>query len=262
MHAEFIGESGRPIFALLRTPRAPTGECMLVVPPFAEEMNKCRRMVTDLAKQAGRDGRAVLCVDLCGTGDSEGEFSEARVARWIEDLANAVKWSAGKGWPVTSVVGIRLGAILAAKLVREHNLALSRAVVWQPVTSGARLVDQFLRIRVLASRMERDSHETVADLRARLKSGETIEVAGYGLSPALCADLDALELASELTPAISPIRWLEVVAEASAPATPATLRAIEQARAAGCEVEHCRIVGEPFWMATEVVRNAELVAAS
>ena len=262
MHAEFIGESGRRILALLRTPPAPAGECILVVPPFAEEMNKCRRMVTDLAKKAGQDGRAVLCVDLYGTGDSEGEFSEARVARWIEDLADAVKWSAAKGWPVNSVLGIRLGAILAAKLEREHDLALSRAVFWQPVTSGARLVDQFLRIRVTASRMERDSHETAADLRARLKSGETIDVAGYGLSPALCADIDALELKNELTPAMSPIRWLEVVADTSAPVTPASQRAIEQARAAGCEVEHCRIAGEPFWMATEVVRNSELVAAS
>ena len=262
MYAEFIGERGRRIFALLRTPQAPAGECTLVVPPFAEEMNKCRKMVTDLATQAGQSGRAVLCVDLFGTGDSEGEFPEARVAHWIEDLADAANWSATKGWPVSSVLGIRLGAILAAKLVREQDLALSRAVFWQPATSGARLVDQFLRIRVMASRMERDSHETVADLRARLKSGETIEVAGYGLSPALCADIDALELKNELTPAISPIRWLEVVADASAPVTPATQRAIEQARAAGCTVEPRRIAGEPFWMATEVVRNAELVAAS
>jgi exosortase A-associated hydrolase 2 len=262
MHAEFIGESGGRIFALLRTPLASAGDCVLVVPPFAEEMNKCRKMVTDLAKLAGQDGRAVLCVDLYGTGDSEGEFSEARVGRWIDDLADAVKWSAGKGWPVTSVVGIRLGAILAARLVREHELPHLRAVFWQPVINGSRFIDQFLRIRVLASRMERDSKETVADLRTRLTAGETIEVAGYGLSPALCADIDSLDLKTELIPAISPIRWLEVVADASAPVTPATQRAIEQTRAAGCAVEHRRFVGEPFWMATEIVRNAELVAAS
>ena len=262
VHAGFIGEAGRRLFALLRTPDGPGGECTLVVPPFAEEMNKSRRLVTDFARHERSKGRGVLCVDLFGTGDSEGEFAAARVGRWIEDLATAVEWSVAQGWRITSVVGIRMGAMLAAMLVRQRDMDLSRAVFWQPVTSGARLIDQFLRIRVMASRMEQDHGETVAELRGRLQAGEAVEVAGYALSGALCADIDALDLTSALTPPFPPIRWLDVVADAAAPVAPGTQRAIDKVRAAGCEVEHVQVTGEPFWMATEIVTNPALVAAS
>jgi exosortase A-associated hydrolase 2 len=262
LRAEFIGAAGHRLFALLRTPDRAAGECTLVVPPFAEEMNKSRRIVGDFARHARREGRGVLCVDLAGTGDSDGEFAQARIERWMDDLAAAIAWSASCGWRVTSVLGIRFGALLAATLVRRRQPELSRAVFWQPVVSGARLVDQFLRIRVMASRMEQGGGESAAGLRARLKAGETLEVAGYALSAALCADLDALDLAGELTETLPPVRWIEVVADAAAPVTPGTRRALEQARATGCRIDHVQVEGEPFWMSTEIVTNPALVAAS
>jgi len=262
VRAEFIGETGRRLFALLRTPDLTTGECTLVVPPFAEEMNKSRKLVTDFARHERGRGRGVLSVDLSGTGDSDGEFAAARVGRWIKDLAMAAEWSAARGWPVTSILGIRMGAILAAMLVRQRGMDLSRVVFWQPVTNGTRLIEQFLRIRVMASRMEQDRGETVAELRGRLQAGETVEVAGYALSGALCADIDALDLTSALTPQFSPIRWLDVVTDATVPVAPGIQRAIDRMRAVGCEVEHIQVAGEPFWMATEIVTNPALVAAS
>lgn len=262
VRAEFIGETGRRLFALLRTPDLTSGECTLIVPPFAEEMNKSRRMVTDFARHECRKGKGVLCVDLSGTGDSDGEFAAGRVGRWIEDLAAAAEWSAAAGWRVNSILGIRMGAILAAMVARQQNMALSRAVFWQPVTNGARLIDQFLRVRVMASRMEQDRNETVAELRGRLQAGETVEVAGYSLSGALCADIDALDLVDALTPLFPPIRWFDIVADSAAPVAPGTQRSIDKVRAAGGQVEHKQVMGEPFWMATEIVTNPDLVAAT
>lgn len=262
VHAEFVNAGGRRVFTLLRTPDMAGGECTLVVPPFTEEMNKSRRLVTDFVQHARRDGRAVLCVDLSGTGDSDGEFADARVGQWMVDLAAAVAWSAGRGWRVTSILGIRFGAILAAALLRQGGFPCSRAVFWQPVISGTRLIDQFLRIRVLAARMEHDRNETVAELRARLKEGATVEVAGYQLSGALCADVDALALHDQWTASFPPVTWLEVVADTAAPVNPGTQRAIEAARAAGCRVDYTQVAGEPFWMSTEIVTNPALVSAS
>lgn len=262
MQAEFVGASGRRLFVMLRAPVLASGECMLVVPPFAEEMNKSRRLVTELARHACRGGKALLSVDLYGTGDSDGEFSEARVGQWIDDLACAMAWSAARGWRVTSVLGIRLGAILAAALVRQRDIEFSRAVFWQPVVSGSRFVDQFLRLRVMASRMENDASESVAGLRGRLKAGETVEVAGYILSGGLCAEIDALDLRVQLTSSFPAIRWLEVVADIAAPVPPGTQRTIEAARSAGCQIDYAQIACEPFWMSTEVVVCHELVVAS
>lgn len=262
MRAEFIGEPGHRLFALLRAPDQGTGACTLVVPPFAEEMNKSRRIVTEFAQHEREQGRGVLSIDLSGTGDSEGSLEHARIEDWIDELASAVAWSAAKGWRVDSVLGIRFGAILAAALARRRDLDLARLVFWQPVTSGARMIDQFLRIRVMASRLEDDRHESVAALRGKLQVGESVDVAGYTLSGALCADIDALDLHGQIASSALPIRWVEVVADSSAPPSPGAQRAVDKARAIGCQVEYTQVAGEPFWMATEIVTNPRLVAAS
>lgn len=262
LRAEFIGEAGHRRFALLRTPRGASGDCTLVVPPFAEEMNKSRRLVTDFARRECDRGAGVLSVDLFGTGDSEGEFEAARIDTWISDLVAATEWCGALGWRVTSLLGIRLGALIAAMLVRRHELRLAHAVFWQPVTNGARFIDQFLRIRAMASCMEQGRSETVSELRGRLRTGESLEVAGYMLSGALSADIDAMDLANELTPSFPPVRWLDVMVDAALPVTTGTQRAIERLRATGCEIAHRQIAGEPFWMATELVTNPALVAAS
>jgi len=262
LHAEFIDAAGGRLFALLRTPCVAEGECTLVVPAFAEEMNKSRRIVTDLAQHERARGRGLLCVDLFGTGDSDGEFADARVGRWLEDLSAAVDWSARRGWPVTSLLGIRFGALLGAAFIRQEDPDLSRVVLWQPVVSGARMMEQFLRIRAMATRMEHGRGESVAALRAQLKAGDTVEVGGYALSGSLCADIDALDLGPALIAPFPPVTWLDVVADAAAPVVPVTQRVIEKARAVGAQIDHAQFGGEPFWMTTEIVTNAALVAAS
>ena len=68
---------------------APLG-AVVVAPPFAEEMNKCRRMWTLLAAQLETAGIGTLIPDLHGTGESDGDFA---AARW-----NALIWTEPTCW--------------------------------------------------------------------------------------------------------------------------------------------------------------------
>lgn len=262
LRAEFIGEAGSRLFVLLRAPANSVGDCTLVVPPFAEEMNKCRRVVSDLARRECETGRGVLCVDLFGTGDSDGDFRDARVGRWVEDLWAAAAWSAAQGWQVTSVLGIRLGAILAMLWTRKCKTQLAEILFWQPVMSGARHMDHFLRLRAMASRMESGRPESIAELRSTLKSGGNLEVAGYTLSGSLYADIEALDLLAAVPMALPPIRWFDVISDAGLSIAPATQRTIDQLRQRGYRIDHQRVPGEPFWASTEIVTNPALIAAS
>src|SRR5690606_27532247 len=79
-------------FALLTSPAAsaPIGG-LLFLHPFAEEMNKSRRMVALAARAFASAGWAVLQVDLAGCGDSEGDFADADWQTWLDDVSHA--WS-------------------------------------------------------------------------------------------------------------------------------------------------------------------------
>ena len=260
LRAEFLGPPGGRTFVLLRVPQRPPGaaEAVLLVPPFAEEMNKSRRMMTQLCEALATGGRAAVIADLYGTGDSDGEFEQATWERWVSDIDRAAAWSAAEGYPVTQVVGIRLGCLLAAQVAARFAQPLRTSVFWQPVPAGTRFLEQFLRLRVAASMMEQDRKETVKDLRERLRSGETLEVAGYRLSGALASAVDTLDLAQLAGSAAGAIDWMEVASEAKPPTAPAAA-AMDSLRVQGRQVTYHQIVGEPFWTSTEIVSIPQLV---
>jgi len=49
-----------------------SGSTVLIAPPFGEEMNKTRKMLTEVAGALQVRGVATLVVDLHGAGDSAG----------------------------------------------------------------------------------------------------------------------------------------------------------------------------------------------
>ena len=93
MEALFLeGASGTPLFALHhRAPGTPRG-VVLYLHPFAEEMNKVRRMAALQARALASAGYAVLQLDLRGCGDSGGEFHEASWAGWLDDAELGARW--------------------------------------------------------------------------------------------------------------------------------------------------------------------------
>ncbi|MGH8179157.1 MAG: hydrolase 2, exosortase A system-associated [Steroidobacter sp.] len=257
--AFLVGGRGR-IFAVLRKPALAVRGGLLIVPPFAEEMNKSRHLFTEVANQLAALGIATVIVDLFGTGESEGEFADADWDVWKADLAATVTWCSAQGIRITDLLGVRLGCALGCETAREHGWRLERTVLWQPVLSGARALDQFLRLRVAATMMQKNGKDTIAGLRARLKNGETVEVAGYEVAGRLAEQLDRVHLPTVMSANLGAVQWIEVVRSAdAAPPTP-SLNAIEQARANGVTVGLQALEGEPFWSSVEIVRNPALVA--
>lgn len=236
------GSSGR-LFAVYTAAAAGQRHRMdvLFVPPFAEEMNRARRMATALARRLSASGCGTLRLDLYGTGDSEGDFAAARPDIWLDDLRCALAWLAARGAPALAMVGLRLGAVLALMGAARLPPRLSHLVLWQPVHSGEQMLTQFLRVLAMAGRV------TTADLRARLERGETLEVAGYSLSPALAAALDGLRLDALPVPAGVALRWLDVMSQPDRPWPPESARQRDHWRQTHPDFDAQRVVGEPFW---------------
>jgi exosortase A-associated hydrolase 2 len=256
-----------PLFCLLFAPAPnmlPRGT-ILYLPPFAEEANRSRRMAVLQAGRLAARGWAVLLLDPFGTGDSAGEFREARWDQWLADAGRAANWLAAC-WPDRPITlwGLRLGALLAADLAARETNRFSRLLFWQPLLRGDRFITQFLRLRTAAA-MTVGEKESSEDLRARLADDEILEVAGYELAPDLVATVEALRLEDLLKRlGDTAIEWLELASSGSEPALlPASRRLLDTFPAGGGPQLTCKAVtGDAFWAIQEITLAPQLLDAT
>jgi exosortase A-associated hydrolase 2 len=257
----FLSSPSGRIFAVHHRPRdGGSRGHVLVVPPFNEEANRCRSMVTLLARALASIGVGVLVVDLYGTGDSAGEYRDARWSLWIGDVQAALAWLADQPGGCAAMLGIRLGAILAAQVHQQSCDAAVGMVLWQPVVDGKLHLNQFLRVR-MAAQLDRPDlpKETTATMRHMLEAGSTLEVAGYELHPELVRAIDAARL-TDFAPKTASLVWLDHVTAESPDFTPATARAIETWRAKGVAVQAMTFTGPMFWQVHERVVTPSIIA--
>jgi exosortase A-associated hydrolase 2 len=231
-------------------PHLPARGAILYVHPFAEELNRGRRMAAVQARRFAALGFAVLQIDLFGCGDSCGDFSLARWDIWKRDLATARAWLAERSGGPMHLWGMRLGGLLA--LDYACGAPVERIILWQPVLNGRSAIGQFLR-QQLADGGVATRHavqRSTEDLREALVAQGLLEVAGYELAADLASAIEALDAAAMPLPACR-VDWFA----SSAPA-PARLAAnAERLRAnwapRGVEVRLHTLDGQPFWRAQD-----------
>lgn len=225
---------------------------VLVVPPFNEEANRCRSMVTLLARSLAEHGIGTLMVDLHGTGDSEGGYVDARWPAWLDDLRAGLQWLEQRRGGCVALLGIRLGAILAAQLQTSLTRDVS-LVLWQPVLDGKLHVNQFLRVR-MAAQLDRPDlpKENTSSMRKILASGAPLEVAGYELHPELVAAIDAARLGDAPAPR-GPALWLEHLGAEETELPPPSVELARAWQERGASVEQQSWNGPMFWQVHERV---------
>lgn len=257
----FLPTPGGPLFAVLHRPAAgvaPRGH-VLVVPPFNEEMNRCRSMVTLQAREFSKQGFGTLLVDLHGTGDSAGEHGDARWAIWLDNLKAGLAWLRAQPGGCAALLGIRLGAILAAEVMATAEGAPRTLVLWQPVVDGKIHMNQFLRVR-MAAQLDRPNlpKETTASMRKQLEGGESIEVGGYELHPELVRAIDAANLVKQ-RPQAQRVLWLESVSADGGELPAPAVAAAKTWSDAGITAEVRPYAGAAFWQLHERVLTPSIV---
>ncbi len=260
----FIDGSAGRLFAIHVAPARDkdcTGEAVLYLPPFAEEMNRARRMAVVQARVLAARGVGTLIFDPYGTGDSEGDFEKSGWEIWQNDTRSGLAWLHARGYRRCSLLGLRLGACLALDVAAKiPDIDLSRLVLWQPVQRGEIFLNQFLRIRIAADLRDGagTGKETVSALRRRLAQGEILEIAGYGLTPELATAIDAMNIVDLALKCSRPIAWIELAPQAETGLTPASQAAIERLSGAGLDVRAEVVIGPPFWSIEETTLIPEL----
>jgi uncharacterized protein len=258
-------------FALLHRPAGPARGLVVFAPAFGEEMNRSRPMAALQARALAAAGHWVLQPDLLGCGDSAGDLADASWARWVDDIVAAAAWlraEANAPELALALWGQRAGALLAAQAAAGCG-EVAQLLLWQPPGSGKPLLQQFLRLAMAADLLEgsdganggnpraRTGTET---LRARLQAGETLEIAGYRLPPAVALGLEAARLAP--VPGLRRLVWLETIPRAEPALAPAAAAVIAGWRETGTEVLAHAVSGPAFWQTTEIEEAPALLAAT
>lgn len=269
MQAFFLPVGASQRYCIYHPPQGRVRYLVLYVHPFAEEINKTRRMAALQARRLAATGDAVLQMDLLGCGDSAGDFAEARWDAWLEDLQAAARWlqqqhpEGGALW----LWGLRAGCLLAADAARCMDTPC-HLLFWQPsFVDGALQLQQFLRLRLAADMIAqpdpqaRQTRGAMDALHQQLQEGEPLDIAGYTLSPALADSLQH----SRLLPAPSPgpmarrLVWLELTSSASSALSPLGNRTLEQWRAAGWHTQGAVATGPAFWQSAEIEEAPALI---
>lgn len=252
------GKVGRLLAVRWPARSAAAERALLVVPPFAEEMNKCRPMMARAAADYATHHGPALLVDLGGTGDSEGDFRDATVSRWHDELRSATEWLEGQGVRTLDVLAVRAGALLPVREVLGPRVEPGRLALWQPVVRGQQAMTQFLRMR-LAGAMVAGQQGATEDPRAVAREQGYVEVAGYDLSATLIREFDELALPATLAAGWKSLLALEVADAAGESASPALRKALDGLDLPADQVCTGVVGGDPFWSTPEIAIVPELL---
>ncbi len=242
----FIESGAERLFCIHREPAADVSVrgSVLMLPAFAEEMNRTRSFVSRISFKLSEAGFHVLQPDLSGTGDSTGEFHDADWSRWIEELRLSSSWLLDKAGPI-HLISLRAGALFLSDLLTAEPDRFARICLVEPFVSGADSVREFLQLRVARSIFE-GTKESIAMLTEALANGASMEIAGYELSPGLYASLNeaTIEDAGER------VRQALILGCGRSAETRRNVAMRELAqtwRAAGADAAYAFVATEPFW---------------
>lgn len=258
----FLATGDGERFCLYHEPQAgtPPRGVILYIHPFAEEMNKSRRMVFLQARAFAQSGYGVLQIDLYGCGDSSGDLRQASWDIWLADLAHARRWLAQRDIGPCYIWGLRLGALLALDYARDARPA--GLILWQPALSGRAFLNQFARLQS-AGRLFSDGRVVEQDT----------EIAGYRISSSLSDTIKQLD-AANMAPRC-PVQLLELntypqdaasmyaqAAGSGASLQPASTLLIQRWCEDGATVHAQALDGAPFWLNAEIGISRALLDAT
>jgi exosortase A-associated hydrolase 2 len=254
-----MGQGNR--YCLMHMPGAALRGALLFVHPFAEEMNRCRRMAALQARAFAEAGWVVLQIDLFGCGDSAGDFGDATWQRWLDDVLEASTWLQRETGHAPALWGLRAGCLLVTQAARAMD-AVPAMVFWQPVISGKSYLQQFLRLKVGSQIVGQagGGYTGTQQLREQLSQGHAVEVIGYALGPAMASGIESAEL--EPPGQSARIAWLEVQGAQNPELSPAVKASVQKWRDAGHDVDARLVRGPAFWQTPETTECPALIEAT
>ena len=151
----WFGPSDRPVFGWLHTPGdGRASGAVVLCPPLARERASVHDTYRALAERLAEAGLVAVRFDYEGTGDSAGtDAGPGRIEAWLASVDQAVALARSTGVDRVGLVGMRMGAVLAAAAAERLSgvdvVGVDALVAWDPCWSGRTFVRQQRSISLL-----------------------------------------------------------------------------------------------------------------
>ncbi len=236
---------------------------VILIPPFAEEMNKSRKIFSSFQHHLSSNKYRTVLFDLFGTGDSQGEFSDATWLLWQQNLIDIIKY-VFEQYPEVRInfVALRTGALLLNNSLHQLPKYLSSAIhqihYWNPVFNATQFVNQFLRLKLTGDIMRENGEKlTTKTLRQQLLKQGTMEVAGYQLSAELVEEFEQADASLPKLDNLHIIHFYEI--SSSAKITSALSNYISKLQEHHYQIETHSLTGPKFWVSQEICISQPLI---
>lgn len=178
--AYFFRDEPLRLYACVHMPAsAADAEAVLICQPTGHEYERCHKAMRQLAVQLARAGHPVMRFDYSGSGDSAGDCDKVSLAQWRADIGDAIdECRRVTGRQRVSVIGLRLGATLAAQVVAGRD-DVDRLILYAPVTDGQALLAEWQEAQ--AEHDRKHSHAAVAPAQAEVLGMPITDVLHAGL---------------------------------------------------------------------------------
>jgi pimeloyl-ACP methyl ester carboxylesterase len=161
-----LGTADRSVFAIHEPAAKDAGRprAAVICNPWGEEYLYAHRSLRQLALRLARIGFQTVRFDYFGTGDSGGDESQTDLAGMESDVRSAIEAARDiAGAAKVVLVGLRVGANIAARVASEQPADVESIVLWDPILSGEEYVRSIL---VPAGRAPTREIAVVRELRA------------------------------------------------------------------------------------------------
>ena len=237
LNAEFYQGSNGELFRLIRTPQKIIGHIIYLAPLF-EQANQTRHMQTRLALNAYKLDVQSIVFDHYGSGDSQGELTQASLAVWQQDIIEQINTL-----KVDSSKPIFISGILSSVLLLNNEIitAVNGLFLAQPEFNGKRFIQQFKRLAIAGELTNHNKPQTESN---------KITIAGYTVEQPLLDGL-AQQVIGNFSKSSTPCYWLEWSEQAAG--LPLARLKQQQAFSAKNKHTHCVCIDDSkFWQSTEL----------
>jgi uncharacterized protein len=240
----YFGSAAKPLLGMLHPPaKASSGRRAVVLcPPFGPEYVRAHRALRELAHRLAIQGLCTVRFDYFGTGDSSGREEEGSPEQWLDDIDAAVLEAREAGGGSVSLVGLRLGATLAA-LASLRRSGIERLVLWDPIVIGRTYLAELVqRHRALVAERPRPRGYRVSD--------PPTEVLGSPMTPPVLSFLESLDLLALAPPSAPRICVI------SSDGDPSSERLADRLRGQGADVQFEHRPGHRVWLKEDDIIRA------